>query len=219
MHKGSQFQLKQPGLYAITPTDVSKTDLLKAVEAALRGGARIVQFRDKQNTGGDRLARAVALKQCCQHFHIPLIINDDVELCLRSDADGVHLGRDDARMALARQRLGAKAIIGVSCYNQLDMARRALDDGADYLAFGSCYPSATKPKAVRCDLETLRSVRSLGLPVVAIGGIKVENGAPLIRAGADYLAVISDLFAAPDITARAAEYQRLFQHNTYQQDA
>lgn len=200
------------GLYAITDGSAKGSDALTdAVEAALLGGARIVQYRDKSNDRDRRLAKASALRTLTRRHDVPLLINDDVELAVAVSADGVHLGRDDAAIDLARARLPAGSLVGVSCYNRFDLARQAAAAGADYIAFGSFFPSPTKPAAVRATPDLLERTRAeLGLPVVAIGGISPENGAALVRAGADMLAVISALFAAPDVRAAARAFSDCF---------
>ena len=146
----------------------------------------------------------------CRLHGTPLIINDDVELARACGADGVHLGRDDPNPRAARERLGGDAIVGVSCYNRIDRAHALAAQGADYLAFGSVFPSATKPQAVSCGLDTLTSAVSIGLPLVAIGGISAENGGAVIRAGASFLAVISELFGATDVRKAAADLAALW---------
>ncbi|MCB1802357.1 MAG: thiamine phosphate synthase [Gammaproteobacteria bacterium] len=200
------------GLYAITDEPATQTNALtNAVEAALRGGARIVQYRDKSNDRERRLAEASALRTLTRRHDVPLLINDDVELAAAIGADGVHLGRDDAAIGQARACLPAGSLVGVSCYNSFDLARQAAAAGADYIAFGSFFPSPTKPAAVRATPDLLARTRSeLGLPVVAIGGISPENGAALVSAGADMLAVISALFAAPDVRAAARAFSDCF---------
>jgi thiamine-phosphate pyrophosphorylase len=181
------------------------------VAAALRGGARLVQYRDKSDDNARRLDEATALAALCREQGALLLINDDVELAAASGAHGVHLGKDDVEIATARRRLPGDGLIGISCYNQLERARQAADQGADYVAFGSFFPSPTKPHAARAELDLLRCARlELSLPVVAIGGISPENGAALVRAGADMLAVISAVFAAPDITAAARAFAPCF---------
>jgi thiamine-phosphate pyrophosphorylase len=193
------------GLYAITPPRYRQARrLLAECEAVLRGGASLLQFRDKSGDAGWQLEMAGQLKSLCQGYQVPLIINDDIELAARVGAAGVHLGREDASIHDARADLGPASIIGASCYNQLDLAPMAVSAGANYLAFGSMFPSASKPEAVHCPLETLRAARQFGLPLVAIGGITLENGLSLVSAGASYLAVIGGVFDTPDIQ-RAAE--------------
>lgn len=200
-----------PGLYAITPQRHPDLDRLTSeVRLALEGGASLVQFRDKSRDGPWRMAAAQALNALCGEFGVLLIVNDDVELAAASGAAGVHLGRDDLPLASARALLGRDAIIGVSCYNDLSLAQGAAEQGADYVAFGSVYPSASKPGAVHCSLTTIRSAATLGLPVVAIGGITPDNGRAVVEAGADSLAVISAVFGAPDIRAAAQSFLKIW---------
>jgi thiamine-phosphate pyrophosphorylase len=156
------------------------------------------------------LQEARELAALCNAFAVPLIINDDIELARASDAAGVHLGEDDEAIADARATLGDEAIIGVSCYDSPQRARDAAAAGANYLAFGAFFPSATKPGARHATPDLLRGARGLGLPLVAIGGITHENGGPLIAAGADFLAVVSGVFGASDIRAAARHYVELF---------
>jgi len=200
------------GLYALTSIPCAEhRDLPSAVEQAILGGASVVQYRDKGHDPSIRSDMAARLLPVCHRHRVPLIINDDVELALRSGADGVHLGREDGDPRAARARLGEDAIIGVSCYNDLAIAVRAERDGADYVAFGSFYPSATKPAAVRATADLLRQARAqLRTPIVAIGGITPDNGAPLLAAGADLLAVINGLFDNDDIEAAARRYAAMF---------
>jgi thiamine-phosphate pyrophosphorylase len=200
------------GLYAIADSSYLAADqFVPAVRAALDGGARVVQYRDKQATAAQREAIARALKDLCRGHGVPLLINDDVALAAAVDAAGVHLGRDDPDIAAARAVLGDAALIGVSCYNELARAQAAQDAGADYIAFGRFFPSRTKPQAVPATPELLRTARAaLKIPIVAIGGVTPENGASLIAAGADALAVIEGVFNQPDIRAAAERYARLF---------
>ena len=197
------------GLYAITqPENKTMAQVLSEVETALKGGAVVVQYRDKNPI--DAVALASRLLTVCQAYQVPLLINASVELALTVGADGVHLGKDDGEIADARHRLGPAAIIGVSCYNDIQKARAAADHGADYVAFGRFFPSGSKPLALPADTATLtRAKQQLKLPIVAIGGILPENGGQLIAAGADLLAVIGGIFDhEPEASARA--YQALF---------
>lgn len=206
------------GLYAITPdladapaTDASVRTLSDRVAQAIAGGARAVQYRDKTPDPGVRRQRAAALAALCRAAEVPLIVNDDLELALAVGADGVHLGRDDGDPAAARDRLGPAAIVGVSCYDRLDLALTAERAGASYVAFGSFFPSAVKPGAVRPAPPLLTRARErLRIPLVAIGGITPQNAASLIAAGADMLAVVTGLFSAPDIAAAARDYAQRF---------
>lgn len=200
------------GLYAVTPERSERAHLLSDVEAALAGGCRIVQYRDKSSPMAERVARAHALRALTRRFDAKLLINDDLLLCQLVDADGVHLGQDDGNLKLARALLGPQRIIGASCYADFALAEAAAAAGADYVAFGAVYPSPTKPAAARAPVDLFLQANSrLTVKSCAIGGITLANAAPLIAAGADMLAVITDLFAAPDIAARAAQYQQLFQ--------
>lgn len=200
------------GLYAIADTaTLGAPGFADAVAAVLAGGAVMVQYRDKGDDHHRRRHEAAAMARLCRERDALAIVNDDPELALAADAHGVHLGRDDADPVAVRTRLGAGAVIGVSCYDDIARARRAAAAGADYLAFGSVYPSPTKPDAVHAPLELLGSARAeLALPVCAIGGITAERAPEVIAAGADLLAVIGDLFAHDDITARARVYARAF---------
>ncbi|HSG76744.1 MAG TPA: thiamine phosphate synthase [Burkholderiales bacterium] len=190
------------GLYAITPADLSR------VEAALASGALCaLQYRAKGTEAARRLSEARHLAQLCRAHGVPLIVNDDVELALVVDAAGAHLGRDDGDITAARARLRGR-LLGASCYDRPELARRAVAAGADYVAFGSVSDSPTKPAAVRAPLELF--ALDLGVPKVAIGGITLDNAPRVLAAGADAIAVISDLFDAPDIAARATQYGRLF---------
>lgn len=200
------------GLYAITDAGLLPDErLTDAVAAAIRGGARLIQYRDKSHDSARRLAQATALNALCQDHDVPLIINDDVELAFAVGAAGVHLGQDDADIATARARLGPRALIGVSCYDRLDLALNAARAGADQVAFGAFFPSPTKPTEIRAPLDLLQQARAqLDLPIVAIGGITPDNAAALLAAGADYLAVVSGVFAQPDIQIAARRYATLF---------
>jgi len=200
------------GLYAVTRTPASDLSrLLAEVTAALAGGTRVVQLRDKTSDFAARLEAALCLNALCRAHRALFLVNDDVAVAQASGAHGVHLGREDTAIEAARARLGATAIIGASCYNRLDLARRAVLRGADYVAFGRFFPSATKPEAAPAKIELLRRARrELNVPLVAIGGITVDNGAALIAAGAHALAVVGGLFDAEDVTERARRFTELF---------
>jgi thiamine-phosphate pyrophosphorylase len=200
--------LPRGGLYAIS--DGPRADLAGFCEAALRGGATILQYRDKTDESPRRHQEASALVALCARHQVPLIVNDDIELAAKVAATGVHLGQGDATVAAARARLGAQAIIGVSCYASIERARRAAHEGADYLAFGAFYPSATKPGAQHATPDLLRAAKPFGLPLVAIGGITPDNAQLLLDAGADFLAVVSGVFSAADSAAAAQRYAALF---------
>jgi thiamine-phosphate pyrophosphorylase len=203
---------KIAGLYAIADTRyLDESRLLLAVRAAIEGGARIVQYRDKQGDMRQRGTQAQALATLCRAMNAVFLINDDVTLAKQIGADGVHVGRDDASLQEARRALGKNVIVGVSCYNELERAERAQANGADYVAFGSFFPSRTKPDAVRAELDLLKHARQrLHVPIVAIGGITPDNAVPLLEAGADALAVIDGVFGAADARAAAERYRALF---------
>ncbi len=197
------------GLYAITQPDNKSIDTIyREVTEAILGGASVIQYRDKNPKNADRVA--TELVKICHHHNVPLIINDDVELAFRSGADGVHLGKDDSNIIEARKRLGSRAIVGLSCYNDLGQAMGAQNSGASYVAFGRFFPSNSKPLASPASIDTLRQAKkNLNIPIVAIGGILPSNGAQLLTAGADVLAVIGGIF---DINPKhsAMTYQSLF---------
>ncbi|HER33901.1 MAG: thiamine phosphate synthase [Halothiobacillaceae bacterium] len=197
------------GLYVITDTiRFQREALVEAVGEAIAGGATMVQYRDKSDEADRRRAEATALAELCRRHAVPLIINDDVALAIEVGAAGVHLGRDDAPLAETRARFaaaGRDAIIGVSCYADRLRAERAAADGADYLAFGAMFPSPTKPNAPGAPADVLGWARErLDRPVCGIGGITAANVAELMPHRPDLIAVISAVFAAPDIR-RAAE--------------
>jgi thiamine-phosphate pyrophosphorylase len=199
------------GLYAVTPDLADTPALIAAAEAALAGGARLLQYRNKPASAALRLTQARALLALCRKYRVPLIINDRLDLALEVPADGVHLGADDGPLAAARARLGPARILGASCHDRLEAALEAERLGADYVAFGSFFPSSVKPDAVRAPLALLREARRrLSVPVVAIGGITLENAPQLIAAGADSLAVISALFDADDVAIAARRFSALF---------
>ena len=198
--------MKLRGLYAVTPELADTGTLLRSVAQALEGGIAMLQYRRK---GRQHVDEANTLARMCRARAVPFVVNDDIALALDCGADGVHLGRDDGELVAARARLDGK-LLGASCYDSLSAARAAVAAGADYIAFGSVFSSPTKPAAVRAPLSLFGEARPLGVPLVAIGGITLQNAPQLLAAGADCLAVISDLFDAPDIAARARAYGILF---------
>ncbi len=198
------------GLYLLTRETDDTEALLSAVAKAIGGGARVLQYRDKSTDAGRRLEQAQALVGLCHRHRVPLIVNDDVQLARVVGAAGVHLGENDASIAAARAELGANSIIGVSCYNDLSHAAPALAAGADYIALGAFFDSGTKPMARRAPLQLLRDARQFKVPVVAIGGINAANGAALVNAGADALAVLGAVWDAPDIGVAARAISSLF---------
>ena len=202
------------GLYAVTPDEADTRRLIAKVRLALAGGAAAVQYRNKPAGPALRRLQAAALTEVCREAGVPLIVNDDLPLALEVGAAGVHLGREDGELADARNRLGPGKLLGASCYDRIDLAVAAAGGGADYVAFGAMFASPTKPAARRAPLALLAEARRrTGLPVVAIGGITLDNAAGVVAAGADALAVISALFAAEDIAARARAFQELFERS------
>ena len=206
---------KQPlcpisGLYAITPDTLDTADLLRKTRLVLQGGARVLQYRNKLADAELQHIHAVSLRNLTREFHCTFIINDDAELAQRVDADGVHLGGEDGSVAAARAIVGDDKIIGVSCYNRLSLAQQAVQDGADYVAFGSFFASQVKPHAPVASLDLLQQARrEIDLPIVTIGGITLENAPLLFAAGADAVAVISAVFAVPDGETAARQFADL----------
>ncbi|MFA6014070.1 MAG: thiamine phosphate synthase [Gallionellaceae bacterium] len=206
--------LKRPvikGLYAITPNELDTAELLRKTRLILLGGATILQYRNKIADKNTQLNQAIKLRSLTREFGATFIINDDARLTKQVDADGVHLGGDDGSVAAARAILGSEKIIGVSCYNQPGLALAAVQQGADYIAFGAFFSSSVKPEAVRATPEILHWARSeLTVPLVAIGGITLANAASVVEAGAHALAVISALFDAEDIQGTAQQFSTFF---------
>lgn len=199
------------GLYAITDPILLKGDkLFSSVEAALMGGCKVIQYRDKLASDSERLQRAKILSALCRQHQAQLIINDDLKLCLESDADGVHLGKSDGDILSARERLGDSKILGVTCHNDLLYAQQCIDLGVDYCAFGRVFPSHTKPDAPHCDLSVLAHAPKLSKPVVAIGGITLDNIELLMQTPVHNAAVIYGLFSENDIQKTAQEFQSYF---------
>ncbi|MEO8303862.1 MAG: thiamine phosphate synthase [Betaproteobacteria bacterium] len=186
--------LRLAGLYAITPDLVDTARLVARVAAAIDGGARAIQYRNKSADAAQRRAQAAALAQVRAARGALYIVNDDAALAAAVDADGVHLGEDDGGIEAARELVGPERIIGVSCYNRFELAQAAVAAGADYVAFGSFHRSSVKPDARRAEISLLSRARSLGVPVVAIGGITAANALSMFAAGADAVAVIADVF-------------------------
>ena len=195
----------QRGLYLITPDARDPSRLLERVLPLLPFAA-CLQLRAKSMDDSLLRDAGARLREACADARVPFIVNDDARLAQELAADGVHLGEHDGGIAGARALLGEDAIIGVSCYDDLERARTLTAQGADYLAFGAFFPSPTKPHARRASLDLLRDSAVFGLPRVAIGGITPDNAGPLVAAGADLLAVISGVFDAPDPIKAARAY-------------
>jgi len=206
------------GLYAVTPECDNAEQLVARVAESIAGGAVLVQYRAKKAGGAAALLQARLIAETCRSAGVPLIINDSIALAMAVQADGVHVGRDDATVREARIAL-PRGLIGVSCYADPERARAAARDGADYVAIGSMFNSSTKPGAVRAPLAALAHARlASGLPVAAIGGITADNAGELVAAGADLLAVISALFDAPDVRLTAQRLSRHFDRPTGNHD-
>lgn len=199
------------GLYAVTPNELDTKLLVAKVLLALKGGARLIQYRNKAAGKTLLLRQSTALLAACRSYGVPLIINDHLDLCAKIDADGIHLGASDPKPGPVRRLLGADKIIGVSCYNQFALAQEAEAGGADYVAFGACFPSETKPNAVHAPLGLFEQAKqTLRVPVVGIGGITVDNAKQVKDAGADAIAVVSTLFDAEDIKAVSQQFNSIF---------
>ncbi len=199
------------GLYGITPDLADTTVLLNKTEQVLAGGARLIQYRNKTADTTLLFQQAKALLQLCRTYNVPLIVNDHAELAKRIDADGVHLGKQDTNIATVRAWLGTNKIIGASCYNCMTLATQAEKDGADYVAFGACFTSETKPNAVHAPLNLFEQAKQvLSVPVVGIGGITLDNAKQVKEAGADAIAVISTLFDTEDIKAASQQFNSIY---------
>ena len=205
---------KLHGLYVITDRHLQlsrRMPLHEMVAEAIAGGARIVQYRDKESDSTRRYEEAMALVTLCREHHVILLINDDVDLALAVDADGVHLGQTDLPLQYAREKLGHGKLIGITCHNDLELARASEQIGADYVAFGRFFASQSKPSATPCTMEILQQAHTqLHIPITAIGGITPANGKQLVTHGAHMLAVIHGVFGAADIREAAQSYAQLF---------
>ena len=198
------------GLYAITDPHLTPgAALLPACEEALSAGLRWLQYRNKQADAGTRLAEARALARLCRTYGAHLLINDDPALAREAGADGVHIGQQDGGVSRARALLGPNALIGVTCHGDISLARQAVAEGADYVAFGRFFPSQTKPQAPAAPLSVLAQARTLDVPVVAIGGVNPDNAPQLLTAGADAVAVIHGVFGQSDITTAVRRFLSL----------
>ncbi|MFP6864252.1 thiamine phosphate synthase [Pseudomonas sp.] len=208
--------MKLRGLYAITDSELLKGKLLPYVEAALKGGARLLQYRDKSSDDARRLREAETLRELCNRYGAALIINDDAELAARLGV-GLHLGQGDGSLSVARALLGRKAIIGGTCHAQLELAEAAAKEGASYVAFGRFFNSTTKPGAPSADIELLAAAKAkINLPIVAIGGVTLDNAPTLIAHGASMVAVVHGLFSADsaaEVERRARAFSALFISN------
>lgn len=203
------------GLYAITNEQLmSQKNFLRMAEAALDSGVSILQYRDKSQDTLKQQQQAQALGDLCRQYQATFIINDDLNLAKQVDADGVHIGLSDTPFDTAREALGDKKIIGVSCYNQPALAQQAINAGANYIALGSFYGSNIKPDAAKASPHIISEIkRQTSTPICCIGGITTTNIQPLLLAGADMVAVISDIFSSPlsqDIKSQCQAFSRAF---------
>ena len=202
------------GLYAVTPDEPDTDALLAKVEVALQGGVSVLQYRNKKANHKLLTQQARAILPLCQQYQVPLIINDSVKLCLTLDADGVHIGADDGNLSEIRARLGPDKILGASCYNRFDLALSAQQAGANYVAFGACFASSTKPNAPVASLDLFKLAQAqLNIPAVAIGGITLTNALQAIEAGASSIAVINAIFSATDVKLTTQQFTQLFNAN------
>lgn len=202
--------MKLQGLYAITDSSLTPYEYIdRYVSLALKGGAKIVQLRDKVLSDEELYPVAKKIKKICKKRKALFLLDDRVVLAKAIDADGVHIGKEDAPIALARKILGEKKIIGVSCYGDIEAAKKAAEDGADYVAFGSFFASKTKPNAKKVELGVLREAKKLDIPICAIGGIETDNADALVNAGADMLAVITALWSG-DVEKNAQDFCEVF---------
>jgi thiamine-phosphate pyrophosphorylase len=199
------------GLYAITPDMADLNTLIQKTQLAIEGGAFMVQYRSKIDDRDAKMRQCSAILRLCREYEIPCIVNDDVDMCRVLEADGVHLGEKDDNIAEVRHILGEDAIIGSSCYNQIERARQAQKEGASYVAFGAIFPTSTKPQAPRATLELLKEAkREIQIPIVAIGGITVNNAHDVTKTGIDAIAVITSLYEAKTIKETAETFSKMF---------
>ncbi len=199
------------GLYVITPDMTDLNTLIHKTKLAIEGGAFMVQYRSKMQDRVVKMQQCAAILRLCREYDVPCIINDDVEMSRILEADGVHLGVNDDNIAEVRRILGEDAIIGSSCYDQLERAKQAQKEGASYVAFGAMFPTPTKPNAPRASFELLSEAkREIHIPIVAIGGITVNNAHDVIETGIDAIAVITSLYEAKSIKETAETFLKMF---------
>ena len=204
------------GLYAVTPEEKDIFALSSQVESCIKGGARLIQYRSKKLSKVEQSKQARKIKIVCDYYKVPLIINDDIELCSILDADGVHLGENDENLEKARFILGPEKIVGVSCYNSIDRVKISQDKGATYVALGACFQSATKPNAPIASVDLIALVlKNFQVPLVAIGGITLENIDLIIKEGVECCAVINSLFKSQDIEGTAKQFSSHLEKRNY----
>ena len=206
--------LKIKGIYAITPHQENDAILTQQVESCLKGGASFIQYRSKFLLKKDQYRQSEQLKKLCDNYKKPLIINDNIELCRQIDADGVHLGKDDDILKKSRDFLGPEKIIGISCYNEWDRVEMAVKGGADYIALGACFETTTKPNASRVSLDMIKKVlKKYEIPLVAIGGINLQNISLLNEVGVNCAAIITSLFCASNIEQTVRQFDQILNEN------
>jgi len=199
------------GLYAITPDMADSNTLIQKTQLAIEGGAFMVQYRSKIDDRDVKIQQCAAILRLCREYKIPCIVNDDVDMCRNLEADGVHLGEKDENIAEVRHILGEDAIIGSSCYDQLNRAKQDQEEGASYVVFGAMFETQSKPHAPRATLELLREAKSqIQIPIVAVGGITMNNAHDVIETGIDAIAVINSLFEAKTIKETAEIFFKMF---------
>lgn len=209
MSEMKQWNLR--GLYVVTPDWDDTDQLIRATRQAIKGGAALVQYRHKTADAGLRKEQAGALLQVCREGNTPLIINDDVDLCIALDADGIHVGGTDAAVEEVRRKVGRNHIVGASCYGTLQLARDACAAGATYVAFGGFYPSRVKKYEFTTEPAIVAaSKKEIPLPVVVIGGMTQANCLPLIAQGADMVAAISSVYMQEDVSDAARRFADLY---------
>ena len=191
-------KFRKNGVYWLTPSDIEDTKkLVSLARQVVSGGASMVQYRQKNLNSSQKNHQALQLKKVCTAYKVPFIINDSIDIALAVDADGVHIGKSDSSLKIARDNLGDQKIIGVSCYNDINRAQDMLDNGADYVAFGRFYPSQTKPEAPMCSPEVLKVAgKQFSSSIVAIGGINLDNASKLINNGATHIAIVDAISKA-----------------------
>lgn len=201
------------GVYAITEPNLhtDRAAMIEACKEAIAGGINVLQYRDKTATATEAFRTAKELQKLCADAGVTFIVNDDIVLAVAIKADGVHLGQHDADPQRARDALGEDAVIGVTCHHQIALAEAAIEEGADYVAFGRFFASQTKPDAPAAPLSVLTEAQALQKPVIAIGGITLDNAQQVIDAGAHCIAVANAIFAQDNIQQTAEQFARLFQ--------
>jgi thiamine-phosphate pyrophosphorylase len=202
------------GIYAITPDWEDTRQLIIKTEELLSNKINLLQYRNKKANKQLRMTQAKELQALCHHYQVPFIINDDFELCGILEADGIHLGKDDITIEEVRDKLGNKIIVGVSCYNDAERVNEMMASSCDYIALGACFPTKTKPNAPHASLNLLEHVVEISIkPVVAIGGINLDNCSPVINSGVDAIAMINALYSTDKVSDKILEIKRKFRND------